>query len=163
MFRPLAIIVLLFALCCHADDWRFVAGVGTRNQTPIVAIGGIGYKDVILRVQGMGVHRETNHFWCAIRGSLLWTFFRELPFNFDAGVGGGYEYARAPNDIHQSINKANGNRLILPYNYKEIGDVSLELWAHLYGLYTQISVPAYRIIKHDAKRVLWGAGYMVEF
>jgi hypothetical protein len=79
------------------------------------------------------------------------------------GIGGGYEFAEAPNKMHQALNRANGAMYVYPYNYKEIGDISIELWTHLYGFYTQISVPAYRYKKHDAPKILWGAGYMVEF
>lgn len=169
-FPNLSILLFLFAaVFCHADDWyslshfRFNLGAGIRNQTPIVAIGGIGYEDVIFRVQGMGWHQGPNEFWCGVRGSLLYTFFRDLPFNFDAGIGGGYEFAETPNKMHKAFNEANKPLYLIPYNYKEEADISLELWAHLYGFYTQISVPAYRFIEHDAKRLLWGAGYMVEF
>jgi hypothetical protein len=65
--------------------------------------------------------------------------------------------------MHKAFNEANKPLYLIPYNYKEEADISLELWTHLYGFYTQISVPAYRFIDHDAKRLLWGAGYMVEF
>ena len=169
-FKTFALAVFFTAMCCHANNWkfdfkdlRFNIGAGIRNQTPIVAIGGIGYKDVILRVQGMGFHNGPNDYWCGIRGSLLWTFFRDLPFHFDTGIGGGYEFAEAPNKMHQALNKVNEKLLTYPYNYKEVGDISLELWTHLYGVYTQITVPAYRFLDHDAKRILWGAGYILEF
>lgn len=169
-FFRLPILIFLFAaVFCHADDWyslshfRFNLGAGIRNQTPVVAIGGIGYEAVILRVQGMGWHQGPNEFWCGVRGSLLYTFFRDLPFNFDAGVSGGYEFAETPNKMHKAFNEANKPLYLIPYKYKEEADISLELWTHLYGFYTQISVPAYRFIEHDAKRLLWGAGYMMEF
>lgn len=169
-FFRLPILIFLFAaVFCHADDWyslshfRFNLGAGIRNQTPVVAIGGIGYEAVILRVQGMGWHQGPNEFWCGVRGSLLYTFFRDLPFNFDAGVSGGYEFAETPNKMHKAFNEANKPLYLIPYKYKEGADISLELWTHLYGFYTQISVPAYRFIEHDAKRLLWGAGYMMEF
>lgn len=161
--RTLALTVFLAVICSHAGNWRFDAGLGARNLTPIVFVGGVGYNDAVLRIQGMGVHNGPSDYWCGIRGSLLWTFFRELPFNFDVGIGGGYEFAEAPNKLHKAFNKANEALLVLPYNYKEIGDISIELWTHLYGFYTQISVPAYRFIEHDPPKLLWGAGYMVEF
>ncbi|MDD5942409.1 hypothetical protein [Fibrobacter sp.] len=168
-FSRLPILIFLFAVVfCHAGDrerqehFRFNLGVGIRNQTPVVAIGGMGYDNVILRVQGMGWHQGPNDFWCGFRGSLLYTFFRDLLFNFDVGIGGGYEFAEAPNKMHQAFNKANNAMLLRPYNYKEEADISLELWTHLYGFYTQISVPAYRFIEHDPPKLLWGAGYMVE-
>ena len=166
MFRPRFFCTLLFvlflAVFSHADNWRFNAGLGIRNQTPIVAVAGIGYKEVIFRAQGMGYIHNKNDFWCGIRGSLLWTFFYGNPFHLDAGLSGGYEYARASNEMHKEINKANGLTLY-PYNYKEIGDISIELWSHLYGFYTQISIPTKKFIEHDTKKLLWGAGYMFEF
>lgn len=144
-------------------DLRVEAGFGFRNQTPLVIEAGIGYKSIVFRAQGMGVHNGPNNFWCGARGSLLWTFFRELPFNFDVGIGGGYEYAQAPNKMHQAVNNANEGRFLIPYNYKEELDVSLEIWANLYGFYTQIGVPAYQFRDHDVSSVLWGAGYIVHF
>ncbi len=158
------------AIYSHAGEHRPVQenlkleiGAGIRNQTPVTIVGGIGFKDFVFRLQGMGLHSGPNDFWCGLRGSLLWTFFGDLPFKFDAGVGGGYEFAEAPNEMHQAFNKANGGTYLYPYNYKEIADISLEIWTHLYGIYTQISVPAYRFREHEAKRILWGAGYMAEF
>jgi len=144
-------------------NFRFELGLGTRNQTPLVALGGISYKFLTFRLQGGGFHNEANDFWCGMRGSLLWSFFYDLPFNFDVGVGGGYEYAQAPNGMHQALNAASKAKYVRPYNYKENLDVSIELWAHLYGLYTQISVPAYQFKKHGASRTLWGTGYLYRF
>ena len=154
--------ISLFAVCSHASDWRFNAGLGIRNQTPVVAIAGLGYKELIFRAQGMGYIRNQNDYWSGFRGSLLWTFFKDSPFNLDAGLGGGYEYARAPNEMHEALDKANG-LIVFPYNYKELGDISIELWTRLYGFYTQISVPTKKFAEHDAHKVFWGAGYMVEF
>lgn len=161
-FFCMLLFISLFAVCSHASDWRFNAGLGIRNQTPVVAIAGVGYKEVIFRAQGMGYIHNKNDFWCGVRGSLLWTFFYGAPFNLDAGLGGGYEYARAPNEMHKALNKANGP-IIYAHNYKEIADVSIELWTHLYGFYTQISIPTQKFIEHDTKKLLWGAGYMFEF
>ena len=158
-----ALSIALFSSHCHANHWRLDAGLGSRAQAPIVLIGGVGYKSAVIRAQGMGIHNGPNDFWCSFRGSLLWTFFRDLPFNFDVGVGGGYEYAEAPNKMHQALNNANKGKYLYPYNYKEIADVSLEIWTHLYRLYTQISVPAYQFKEHDSNSILWGVGYMVEF
>jgi len=159
---------LLFALLvgaetCFAANWRFDIGMGSRNQAPLILIGGLGYKDVAFRIQGMGYQKGSNDYWCSMRGSLLWTFFTDLPFHFDVGLGGGYEYAEAPNKMHQALNHANGGTYLYPYNYKEALDLSLEIWTHLYGFYTQISVPAYHFREHDSQNILWGAGYMVEF
>lgn len=161
----LVVFVGLFALnsLVFADNWRFNAGFGIRNQTPVVAVAGFGYREVIFRAQGMGFYNGANDYWCGIRGSLLWTFFKDNPFNIDVGIGGGYEFAEAPNEMHQALNKANNAMYVYPYNYKEIGDLSLEIWSHLYGFYTQISVPVRKYKEHDAHKTLWGAGYMFEF
>lgn len=129
----------------------------------MVLVGGVSYENVTMRLQGFGIHNGTNDFWCGIRGSILWTFFKDLPYNFDVGVGSGYEYAEAPNNIHKALNDANSGKYLLPYNYKENLDVSLELWAHLYGIYTQISVPFYHFKDHDFPCVLWGVGYTIKF
>lgn len=155
--------ILTLSAASLASPWRFDFGLGSRNQAPLVLLAGLSYQNVTAKVQGMGIHKGSNDYWCSIRGSLLWTFFKDLPFHFDAGIGGGYEYAEAPNKMHQALNKANGGTYLYPYNYKETLDISIELWTHLYGFYTQISVPAYRYKKHDAQNILWGAGYMVEF
>lgn len=156
-------LVICLTNTSHAGDWRFGFGAGVRNTTPVVLVGSVGYKSLTLKVQGLGAHGGANDFWCGIRGSLLWTFFKDLPFNFDAGIGGGYDFAEAPNKLHKAFNKANNGHYLYEYNYKENLDVSLELWTHLYGLYTQVSVPAYQFMHHDAPNVLWGAGYIFEF
>lgn len=156
-------LVISFTVSSHAGDWRFGFGAGIRNTTPVVLVGSVGYKDLTVKIQGLGYQSGPNDFWCGIRGSLLWTFFRDLPFNFDAGIGSGYDFAKAPNKIHQAFNDANNGHYLYGYNYKENLDVSLELWTHVYGFYTQISVPAYQFLDHDAPNILWGAGYMVEF
>lgn len=160
---------LKLALCLFmltplfASDLKFIVGAGSRNQTPIVFLTGISYKRANFIVQGMGVHNRVNDYWCAFRTSLLLKFFNDLPFNFDTGIGVGYEYAEAPNNMHKALNKANSGRYLYPYNYKENMDISLEIWTHLYGFYTQIGVPIHQFKKHDTKNVLWGAGYLVEF
>lgn len=146
-----------------SEKIRFEAGLGSRNQTPIVLITGISYQNLTARFQGFGIHNGPNDFWCGYRGSLLWTFFYDKPFNVDVGVGGGYEFAEAPNKMHKAINEANKAMYLRPYNYKEILDASLEIWTHVYGIYTQISVPVYRFKKHDAPTILWGAGYTISF
>ena len=163
VFRTLFFVVLFVGVYSHASEWRYSIGAGMRNQTPVVLIGGVGYSNLMLYVQGMGFHNGPNDYWCGIRGSALWTFFKDFPFNLDAGVGVGYEYAESPNKMHQALNKANSAMYALPYNYKEIADVSIELWTHLYGLYTQISIPVNRYREHDTKKLLWGAGYIYEF
>lgn len=147
----------------NSHNFHFDAGFGARNQTPVVFLAGFGYKDAEIRIQGLGIHNGPNDFWCGFRGSLLWQFFRGLPYYFEAGVGGGYEYAEAPNKMHQALNDANNAMYALPYNYKEDADISIELWAHLYGFYTQISVPAYKFRDYDSANILWGAGFLVGF
>ena len=159
----LVIAGLSLAAFCPGSSLRFEAGLGARNFTPLVLVAGIGYDSYTFRIQGLGAHGGPRDFWCGTRGSLLWTFFRDLPFYLDAGIGVGYEYAEAPNKMHQALNDANGGNYLYSYNYKENMDVSLELWTHLYGFYTQISFPAYQFRDHDAPNILWGAGYMIRF
>lgn len=156
-------LVISLTVVCHANDWRFGVGAGIKNTTPMVLVGEFGYKDIIFRLQGLGFHNGPRDFWCGMRGSLLWTFFRELPFNFDVGIGSGYDFAEAPNKMHQAFNHANRVNALYEYNYKENLDISLELWAHIYGFYTQISVPAYQFMDHDAPKLLWGIGYTFHF
>ena len=163
VFRTLFFVVLFVTVISHASEWRFSIGAGLRNQTPVVLIGVVGYSNLMLYVEGMGFHSGPNDYWCGVRGSLLWTFFKDFPFHMDAGVSGGYEYAESPNEMHRALNKANNAMYALPYNYKETADISIELWTHFYGLYTQISVPVNRYREHDTKKLLWGAGYMYEF
>lgn len=150
-------------LYANESPWKFEAGLGTRNHTPLVIIGGFSYNSVNFRLQGLGAHNGSRDFWCGIRGSLLWTFFQGSPLKVSVGMGGGYEYAQAPNDMHKAINDANNALYLHPYNYKENADISGEIWTSVYGFYTQISVPIYRFADHDVSKVLWGAGYLVQF
>ena len=140
---------------------RFAAGASIGKMTPVMATLGLGYENVILYVEGMGAHKKDNDFWCGIRGNLSWTLFRELPFNLDLGVSGGYEYARAPNGVHQALNRANKVKAVFPYNYKESLDIGLEARAHLYGFYSQLAYPVYRFRKHDEPSFIWRIGYMI--
>ena len=82
VFRTLFFVVLFVTVISHASEWRFSIGAGLRNQTPVVLIGGVGYSNLMLYVQGMGFHNGPNDYWCGVRGSLLWTFFKDFPFLF---------------------------------------------------------------------------------
>ena len=104
---------------------------------------------------------EDNDFWTALRGNLSWTLFRELPFNLDLGISGGYQYARAPNRMHQALNAANGKTLVYPYNYRESLDISIEYRIHLYGVFTQLTYPIHRFLDHESRSFQWRVGYMV--
>lgn len=165
--------IMLFSSLCLASgifdseekqtkEGRIQFGISAGEPTPLSATIGVGYKAAIMRIQGMGWKNGTNDFWCALRGGLAWTFFRELPFNIDVGIGGGYAYAEAPNGMHQALNKANGAMYALPYNFEETLDLSAEVWVHLYGIYTQISYPLYYFMDHTKPTLLWRAGYMFE-
>ena len=99
--------ILLFAFFCFATEIsdtgkaqikekRIQFGVSAGDPTPLSIVAGVGYKSAIMRIQGMGWRNGENDYWCAMRGGLAWTFFRELPFNIDLGVGGGYSFAEAP-------------------------------------------------------------------
>lgn len=165
-FKILSLCVIFALGFVHGKESKtltFEAGMGIRKQAPVVVIGGISYNNLTFRLQGMGLHNGPRDFWCGIRGSLLWKFFKDLPYNLSVGVGSGYEYAQAPNDMHKALNDANKADYLRPYNYKENLDISGEIWASIYGFYTQISIPAYQFLNHNAPRILWGGGYMVEF
>ncbi|MCF0215479.1 MAG: hypothetical protein HUK21_08310 [Fibrobacteraceae bacterium] len=165
-------IKLLAALCILAlgishgseiSPWRFEAGLSVGNVIPANVILGVGYSSVIFRFQGMGAHYDANDYWCGIRGGIDWSFFRNKPFSIDYGISGGYAFAEAPNEMHKTFNKANGGKYLYPYNYKELLDVSAEIWIHLYGFFTQIALPVYRFKEHDDPKFLWRAGYMIKF
>ena len=161
--KALPVLALLASFSFGGESWRLAAGASAGRQTPIMATLGLGYKNAILYVEGMGAHKGDNDFWCGWRGDLAWTLFRDLPFKLDLGVSGGYEYARAPNKMHQALNKANGGTYVYPFNYKESLDISLEIRAHLYGFYSQIAYPLNHFIKHDEPAYTWRIGYMVDF
>ncbi|MCQ2054057.1 MAG: hypothetical protein MJY82_02045 [Fibrobacter sp.] len=87
-----------------------------------------------------------------------------MPFSLDVGFGGGYEYAEAPNKMHQAMNKANNALLLYPYNFVETLDIAPEIWVHLYGFFTQVIYPVHYFKKHDAPEYIhWRAGYLVKF
>lgn len=140
---------------------RIAAGASIGRLTPVMASLGLGYQNAILYVEGMGTHKEDNDFWCGLRGAIAWTFFWDTPFNLDMGVTGGYEYARAPNGMHQALNNANNLTVVFPYNHKESLDVGVEIRAHLYGFYSQVGYPLYHFRKHDEPTLTWRMGYMV--
>ncbi|MCF0220836.1 MAG: hypothetical protein HUK19_00935 [Fibrobacter sp.] len=143
--------------------WKFELGMGTRSLTPLVLVGGVSYKNLGFKLQGLGFHNGPRDYWCGARGSLLWTFFDDLPFQVSLGIGTGYEFAQAPNDLYRAINIANGAKYLVPYNFKEDFDVSGEIWTSVYGFYTQISVPVYQMNRNLSNELLWGVGYIYRF
>lgn len=156
--------IALYVTAAHAESpWRFQAGVSAGRLTPVIIETGIGYKAALLHIGSFGFHNDANDFWCGVRGGLDWTFLRHLPFHIDAGIGAGYEYAQAPNKMHQAVNKANKAKYLYPYNYKESLDVSAEMRIHLFGFFTQIDIPLHNFMEHDAPDMLWRIGYMIEF
>ena len=174
--RHLILAIALLASVCFAaestsvsnadkaskSDWRFQFGLSAGEPTPLAITAGIGYQSVLFRIQGMGWSNGENDYWCNARGGIAWTFFRELPFNLDLGVGGGYSFAEAPNGYHQALNKANNARYVFPYNYEETLDISPEITIHLYGIYTQIAIPVHFFMGNKEPTILWRAGYMLE-
>ena len=122
-----------------------------------------GYKAIYAHVEGFGSRAGKNDFWSGARGGVGWTFFWNLPFSFDVGVNGGYEFAEAPNKMHQALNDANGAIILYPYNFVETCDISAEARVHLYGFFTQVGYPIYHFMDHDAPTINWRAGYLVEF
>lgn len=146
----------------QVSNWRFVSGVSVGNITPVSLHLGLGYKSLIFSLDGLGAHDGPNDYWCGVHGNLSWTFFRSLPYSIDIGVGGGYQYAEAPNRMHQALNDANGAMYLYPYNFKEVLDISAEIGVHLYGFFTRVGYPIYYIKKHDEPNILWRIGYMIQ-
>lgn len=160
-----ASLALLFVGIANSSEkqWHFEAGAGIRNQTPLVLVGGVSYDRWMVRIQGLGFKNGPKDFWCGIQSSFLMSIFKESPFNVSVGIGAGYEYAQAPNEMHSALNQANKATYLYPYNNKEILDVSGEIWANIYGFYTQISIPVYKFMNHSAPNLLWGIGYLYQF
>ena len=145
------------------SPWQFEVGASVGRPTPIMLNVGVGYKNGFFRVAAGGWHLEPNEFWVGYRGSLAWKFFRELPFSLDLGLGGGYAFAKAPNEIHRALNNANKKRYVRSYNYKESLDISAEIRANIYGVFTQLGIPLHYFMKHDEPTVLWQVGYAYKF
>jgi hypothetical protein len=158
----------VMATAAENDDagtspWRFNAGVSVGKVSPLMISAGMGYKSILFHVEGLGAHNGDNDYWCGMRGGIDWTFFWNRPFSIDAGFNGGYEYAEAPNKMHQAVNRANDAMILLPYDYVETLDISAELRIHLYGFYTQIDYPIHHFMNHDEPKFNWRIGYLVEF
>lgn len=177
--RHLFFAILLLASACIAEnvcakeagasqaqppktDWRFQFGISVGSPTPLAVTAGVGYQSVIFRLQGMGWRNGTDDYWTNFRGGIAWTFLRELPFNLDLGIGGGYAFAEAPNGYHKALNKANNATYVYPYNYEETLDLSLEATVHFYGIFTQVSAPVCYFMGNKEPAILWRAGYMLE-
>ena len=153
----------LFATTAETSPWRFGAGVSVGNLTPVMLEGSVGYKAASLHVAGFGVHKGANDFWCGMRGGFGWRIPRDLPFSLEFGIGGGYQFAAAPNGMHKAVNDANDARYLYPYNFIESLDVSGEIRIQVFGLFSQLSFPVYNFMDHDAPNMLWRVGYMAEF
>lgn len=145
------------------SSWKFEAGISAGRLTPIMLLGGVSYKSATFRIQAFGLHFDANDFWCGYRGSFLWTFFKDLPFSLDLGFGSGYEFVEAPNGYNKALNKVEGKHYVRPYNYRENLDVSAEIWARIYGVYTQIGIPVHRFQSHDEPNLNWRIGYLHQF
>lgn len=146
----------------NANEWRIQIGASAGAPTPLALVAGLGYKSLIFRMQGMYFPKGENDYWCNVRGSLSWTFFRHLPYNIDLGIASGYAFAESPNGIHEALNKANGKKIVFPYNYEETLDISPEITIHLYGIYTQIAIPVHFFMGNEKPSIMWRAGYIFE-
>ena len=170
--QTLSKILAIGLFCCTAafssekDDaespWRFNAGVSVGKVIPMAIGAEFGYKAALFHLEGLGTHNGPNDFWCGLRGGLDWTFFWKQHFSIDIGVNGGYEFAEAPNKMHQAVNKANDAMILYPYNYVETLDISAEVRVHLFGFFTQIGIPVYHFTHHDDPNINWRIGYLVE-
>jgi len=145
------------------SPWKFSAGISAGTLTPVMLEASVGYKAITLHVEGFGFHEGKNDYWCGVRGALTYSIFYSLPFSLELGVGGGYEFAEAPNEIHRALNQANNAMYLYPYNYRELLDVSGVLRINLLGFFSQISFPALRFKDHDSPDYYWRIGYMVNF
>ena len=145
------------------SPWQFEAGISAGRLTPIMINAGIGYNNFFFRTMGGGFHLGHDEYWVGFRGSFAWKFFRELPFSIDLGFGGGYAFANAPNGYLRTLNRANKKRLVRPYNYKEVLDISVEMRANIYGVFTYIAIPVHCFMKHNEPNVIWQVGYAYKF
>lgn len=145
------------------SPWTFEAGISAGRPTPIMLNAGVGYKNVVFKAMGGAMYFGTDDFWVGVRGGFAWRFFRELPFTLDLGIGSGYAFAKAPNGYLKALNRASGERMVRSYNYKESLDISPEVRASIYGVFTNISIPVHCFMKHDEPTVLWQVGYAYKF
>ena len=145
------------------SPWTFEVGISAGRPTPIMANAGIGYKNIFFRAMGGGMRFGADDFWVGYRGGLAWEFFRELPFTLDLGIGSGYSFAKAPNKYFKALNRANKDRMVRSYNYKETLDISAEVRACIYGVFTDLAIPVHYFMKHDEPTVLWQIGYTYRF
>jgi hypothetical protein len=74
-----------------------------------------------------------------------------------------YAFAKAPNKYLKALNRANSDRLAHSYNYKESFDISAEVRANIYGVFTYLAIPVHYFMKHDEPTVLWQVGYAYGF
>ena len=154
---------IAFASETQGSPWQFEAGISGGRPTPIMLNAGVGYKNFFFRAMGGGFHFQPDEYWVGFRGSFAWKFFRGLPFSIDAGIGSGYAFAKAPNQIHKALNRANKIKYIRSYNYVEALDISVEMRANIYGVFTYIAVPIHCFMKHDEPNVIWQVGYAYGF
>ena len=145
------------------SPWQFEVGVSAGKPTPILFNAGIGYENVFFRAMGGGLHLGPDEYWVGYRGFLAWEFFSELPFNLDLGIGVGYLFAKAPNEIYKALNRMNSVRYIRSYNFQEALDISIEARANIYGFFAQIAVPVHIFMKHDEPNVIGQVGYAYRF
>ena len=164
IFATIAFFFAKTALAAENNSpWQFEVGAAAGRPTPIMINAGVGYKNVFFRVAGGGIHLGPNEFWVGYRGNLAWKFFRERPFSLDLGISGGYAFAEAPNEIHKALNKANKKLMVRPYNYKESLDISADIRANIYGVFTQLAIPVHCFMKHDEPTIIWQIGYAYRF
>ena len=145
------------------SPWQFEAGISAGRPTPIMINAGVGYNNFFFRVMGGGLYLDHDEYWVGFRGSFAWKFFRGLPFSLDLGIGTGYAFANAPNGYLRALNRANNKRLVRPYNYKESLDISAEVRANIYGVFTYVAVPVHCFMKHNEPNVIWQVGYAYSF
>ena len=145
------------------SSWQFEAGASAGRPTPILLNAGVGYKNLFFRAMAGAMYFGTDDYWVGYRGGFSWEFFHGLPFTLSPGIGCGYAFAKAPNEIYKAMNRANSTIYVRSYNYKEVLDISMEMRASIYGFFTYIAVPVHGFMKHDEPSVIWQVGYAYKF
>ena len=75
----------------------------------------------------------------------------------------GWNFAKAPNAINKALNRNNPMFRIRTYNYKEALDISAEVRANIYGVFTYVAIPIHCFMKHDEPTIIWQIGYAYRF
>lgn len=142
------------------SPWTFEAGASIGAPAPLTVVAGVGYGPIFFHAQGFGLKTERYNYWCGMRGSLAYRFFRNHPTNIDLGAGVGYFYGEAPNEIHQALNQANGAMYLYNYNFEETLDLSIEATMRVGGIFLQMDLPLHNFRGNTDPNLIWRLGYL---